>query len=146
VPHSPDQEAEHIRLLVVHRLPIVRDAVAGRLDREPGFTVVRAGSLREARGSLQGVDIAILDLRLPDGSGTDLIQELHGVNPDAKAIVHTASTDPTLADQALQRGAAAVLGQEAGLDDVIATVKRLRSPTPPPSTSTRRRWRGPRER
>lgn len=77
---------------------------------------------------LGGVDIAILDLRLPDGSGIDLIRELRALNSGVKVIVHTASTDPAVGDRALRRGADAVLDQQAGLDDVIATVKRLRSP------------------
>lgn len=125
MPHLRDDEAEQVRLLVVQKLAIVRDAVAARLGREPGFTVGRAGSLAEARGMLEGVDIAIVDLRLPDGNGADLIQELHAVNPGAKAVVHTSSTDPADAHQAIERGASAVLNKMAGLDDVIATVKRL---------------------
>jgi DNA-binding NtrC family response regulator len=128
VPHLRDHEAEQVRLLVVQKLAIVREAVAARLDCEPGFTVGRAASLAEARGMLEGVDIAIVDLRLPDGNGADLIQELHAVNPQAKAVVHTSSIDPEDAHQALERGAAAVLNKLAGLDDVIATVRRLQRP------------------
>lgn len=53
---------------------------------------------------LDGVDIAILDLGVPDGSGAGLIPELHAVNPDAKDVF-TASLDPSHIKRALQRGA-----------------------------------------
>jgi DNA-binding NarL/FixJ family response regulator len=98
-------------------------------DREPGFTVCQAGSLAEALGMLEGVDVSILDLGLPDGNGADLIQPLLALNPKAKAVIFTSSIDPAVADQALRRGAAAVLNKQTDLDDVIATVKRLHRPT-----------------
>jgi DNA-binding NarL/FixJ family response regulator len=96
-----------------------------RLGREPGFTVRQAGSLAEALEMLQGVDIAVLDLRLRDGNGADLIERIHAVNPDAKALVHTSSTDPADLRQAFDRGAAAVLDKRAGLDELVAMVKGL---------------------
>jgi DNA-binding NarL/FixJ family response regulator len=65
------------------------------LDREPDLTVVaQAGSLAEARGMLGAADVAVVDLGLPDGFGGDLIPELHGVNPRARALVLSASVDP----------------------------------------------------
>jgi DNA-binding NarL/FixJ family response regulator len=112
--------------LVVEDRVNIREAVATSFDREPGFTVAQAASLTEARGMLEGVDVAILDVFLPDGNGADLIQELHAVRPDAIAIVFTSSIDPAVVDQALRRGAAAVLNKQAGLDELVATVKRLR--------------------
>jgi two-component system, NarL family, response regulator DevR len=65
---------EVVRVLLVEDHAIVRKLFASVFDREPDFEVVaQAGSLAEARGSLEGVDVAVLDLRLPDGEGTDLI-------------------------------------------------------------------------
>ena len=55
----------------------VREAIAGMLEREPNLTVVgQAESLAEARELLHGVDVAVLDLALPDGDGIALIPEL----------------------------------------------------------------------
>lgn len=72
-----------------------------KFDHEPGFTVVEAGSVTEARRLLDGVDIAFLDLSLPDGKGADLIPELHAANPHATAVVLTSSINPGEAAQAL---------------------------------------------
>jgi DNA-binding NarL/FixJ family response regulator len=117
-------------VLVVEDQALVREAIVATFHHEPGFTVVQAGSLTEARRLLEGVDIAILDLSLPDGSGADLIPELHAANPHATAVVLTSSIDPGEAAQALQRGAAAVLNKLDHLDQLLATVKRLqRRPT-----------------
>jgi DNA-binding NarL/FixJ family response regulator len=62
------------------------------------------------------VDIAILDLSLPDGNGADLIPGLHAANPHATAVVLTSSIDPGEGAQALPRGAAAVLNKVEHLD------------------------------
>lgn len=119
-------EAEDVHVLVVEDRRNVREAVAATIDREPGVTVGQAGSLAEAREMLEGVDVAILDLALPDGNGADLINELHAVNPEAKAVVFTASVEAAENDQAVERGAAAVISKLGGLDPLLATVRSLR--------------------
>jgi DNA-binding NarL/FixJ family response regulator len=64
------EEQEEICSLLVEDHASFRQAVAALIDREPGFTIVRqAGSLAEARTMLDGVDVAIVDLDLPDGYG-----------------------------------------------------------------------------
>lgn len=124
--HEPPNDAtEDARVLVVEDQATVRDAIVATFDGEPGFNVIEAGSLAEAEGILGGVDVAILDLGLPDGNGADLIHELHTVSPDAKAVILTSSVDPAEVDRARQRGAAAVLSKLDGFDQVLATVKRL---------------------
>jgi two-component system, NarL family, response regulator DevR len=126
VPHARPPEAEDVRVLVVEDRANVREAVAATIDREPGVTVGQAGTLAEAREMLEGVDFAILDLALPDGNGADLINELHAVNPEAKAVVFTASIEEAESDQAVERGAAAVISKLEGIDRLLATVRCLR--------------------
>jgi DNA-binding NarL/FixJ family response regulator len=118
-------DCQNVGVLVVDDQAIVREAISSTLDCEPSFSVKQAGSLADARAMLGGVDIAILDLGLPDGDGADLIAELKEVNPAAKTIVLTSSIDSADIHRALQRGAAAVLNKLDGLDDVLTTVKRL---------------------
>jgi DNA-binding NarL/FixJ family response regulator len=112
-------------VLVVEDQPLIREAIVATFHHQPGFTVVQAESLTEARRLLDGVDVAILDLSLPDGNGADLIPELHAVNPHATVVVLTSSIDPDEEAGALQRGAAAVLNKLDHLDHLLATVKRL---------------------
>jgi DNA-binding NarL/FixJ family response regulator len=48
--------------------------------------VAQTGSLEEARGMLEGIDVAFVDLGLPDGYGGDLIRDLREANPRASEI------------------------------------------------------------
>jgi CheY-like chemotaxis protein len=125
---SRSSEGEHVRVLLVEDGPLVSEAIAKLFDREPGFTLRRAGSLAEARQMLAGVDIAILDLGLPDGKGADLIPELHRLNLAAKAVVLTSSIDPRDAEEAIRRGALLVLNKLADLDEITQAVRRIQQP------------------
>jgi DNA-binding NarL/FixJ family response regulator len=118
--------AEPIRILLVEDHAVVREVVASEFGREPDFEIVgQAASLAEARQMLRRVDIVLLDLGLPDGSGADLIPELQAANPDAHAIVLSASYDSTMATKAIEFGAAAVLDKLTQLDQVAQAVRRI---------------------
>jgi PAS domain S-box-containing protein len=124
-----DQEGpEEIRILLVEDHASLRQAVASLFDREPGFTVVgQAGSLAEARVMLDGVDVAIVDLDLPDGYGGDLIEEMRHANPHAMALVLSAYFDRADMAQAVEAGAAGVLHKSVGMDELVKAVRRLRA-------------------
>jgi signal transduction histidine kinase/DNA-binding NarL/FixJ family response regulator len=118
---------ERLRLLLVEDHASVREAMATALDAEPDVRDVRqAGSLAEARSALDGVDVAVIDLVLPDGSGADLIEDVRRRNPDAQTLIVTACADPLATARAVERGAAGVLRKEAHLHDVMAAIRRLR--------------------
>ena len=122
------EEQEEIRILLVEDHASLRQAVAALFDREPGFTVVgQAGSLAEARTMLDGVDVAIVDLDLPDGYGGDLIKEMRDANPHAMALVLSAYFDRANIAQAVESGAAGVLHKSAGMDEVAEAVRRLKA-------------------
>jgi DNA-binding NarL/FixJ family response regulator len=87
----------------------------------------QAASLAEARGLLERVDMAVIDLGLPDGSGVDLIKELRRVSPRAQALVLSASLDRAEAARAIQAGAAAALSKAAHLDELVDALRRLRA-------------------
>lgn len=63
--------------------------------------------MAEARVLMTDVYVAVIDLELPDGSGLDLIAELRETNPQAQAVVLTASPDRAQTAKAVERGAAA---------------------------------------
>ena len=122
------QDLEEIRILLVEDHASLRQAVAALFDGEPGFTVVgQAGSLAEARTMLDGIDVAIVDLNLPDGYGGDLIREMRDANPHAIALVLSAYFDRVEIARAVESGAAGVLHKSAGIDEVVEAVRRLRA-------------------
>ena len=109
----------------------VREAIAAMFMREADFDVVgQAASLAEARTLLEDVDIAIVDLGLPDGFGGDLIEELRRTNPGAQALVLTAGIDRSEIARAVQSGAAGALNKAASMDEVVEAVRRLRAGQP----------------
>jgi PAS domain S-box-containing protein len=120
------ERAVDTRVLLVEDHVAVREAMATALSQEPGVVVAgQAGSLAEARRMLRDVDVAVLDLGLPDGFGADLIADLRSANPHSQALVLSASLDHGAIARAVHRGAAGVLDKTATLQEVVAAVKRL---------------------
>jgi DNA-binding NarL/FixJ family response regulator len=114
------------RVLLVDDHTSFREMLAFVLDREPEFEVVaQAGSLAEARGMLEGVDLAVVDLNLPDGDGTELIDALNTANPHAMVLVVTASPDREVHARVVQAGAAGVLHKSVRVKDIIEAAQRL---------------------
>jgi DNA-binding NarL/FixJ family response regulator len=123
--------SKRFRVLIVEDQPTIREAIASEFELEPDFELVgKAGSLAEARKLLDGADVAILDLGLPDGSGADLIPELAAANPKAKVLVLTSTYDPGEIRGAIERGATAALDKLAHLGQVPQTVRRLLADEP----------------
>ena len=84
-------------VLLVEDHLVIRKAYAVVLAFGSSRNVIHeVGSLAEARALLgtTSVDVAILDLNLPDGNGFDLIPEIRAAYPHAGVAVLTASTDP----------------------------------------------------
>ncbi|MGZ6639114.1 MAG: PAS domain S-box protein [Solirubrobacteraceae bacterium] len=116
------------RVLLVEDHATVSQAIAAAFEREQDVKVIgQAGSLNEARQMLEHVDVAIIDLALPDGYGADLIPELRERSPQAQALVLTASLDRAEIARAVQSGAAGVINKTVPLPEVLADVRRLRA-------------------
>jgi DNA-binding NarL/FixJ family response regulator len=99
------------RILLVEDHALFLGALAQFLSHEPGFEVVaQAGSLAQARGVASSeIDVAVIDIYLPDGDGLDLVRQLREEAPHVRTLVLTGSVDPN----------AEVLAKEAGVDEVI---------------------------
>jgi DNA-binding NarL/FixJ family response regulator len=120
-----------VRVLLVDAHAAVKEALSSSFEHEGGFEIAgRAGSLSEARRALKEwgpMDVAVIDLGLPDGYGGDLIKELREANPQAQALVLSATLDRGDIARAVEAGAAGVLNKTAHLDEVVGAVKRLRA-------------------
>ncbi len=114
------------RVLLVDDHAATREAMAVAFADDGRFAVAaQAGSVAEARPSLEHVDVAIVDLVLPDGDGGDLIAELLAVNTNARALVLSADLDRCAAARAVEQGAAGVLSKSAHLHEVVGAVRRV---------------------
>src|SRR5215218_983033 len=119
------------RILLVEDHASFRQALAFMFEREQEFVVAgQAGSLAEAREFLRkepdGVDVAVVDLALPDGDGFGLIEEL-SARPDVMTLVLSASLEPARFAQAVEAGASGVLHKSAAIGEVVEAVRRLKS-------------------
>jgi DNA-binding NarL/FixJ family response regulator len=117
-----------IRVLLLDDHTSFRELLALRLAREPDLAVVvEASSLAEGRQAVSQVeaDVALIDLDLPDGSGVELIRDLRTVNPQAQAVLLTASGDRHLHAEAIAAGASGVLSKTVGSAEIIGAIRRL---------------------
>jgi len=102
-------------------------AYLASLEREPDLEVVaQAGSLAEARGALgESLDVAVVDLGLPDGGGGELIGELLRASWGAKVLVLSATVGPENLDDLRAAGADAVLAKVESPPIIAEEVRRL---------------------
>jgi DNA-binding NarL/FixJ family response regulator len=120
------------RVMLVEDHAAFRQSLASLLGREPDLEVVaQAGSLAQARQMLDTpLDVAVLDLRLPDGDGRDLIGELRqsnaGIsNAGISILVLTVMLGPGHLDEVVKAGADAVLHKVASPTTIVEEVRRL---------------------
>jgi two-component system response regulator PilR (NtrC family) len=83
------------RLLIVEDEPVLRKHL-GRLFEREGYEVVSAGSLAEAMDCLVGdrFDALLLDVKLPDGDGLDVLAALEPSRRPRRTMVMTAFSTP----------------------------------------------------
>jgi DNA-binding NarL/FixJ family response regulator len=104
--------ATRVRVMLVEDQADFRYLMATLLGRYPDLELVaEADSLAKARmhATTTSFDVVVLDLGLPDGSGTDLIAELRSANPDTAVLVLSASLNP----------GSLVKASEAGADEIL---------------------------
>ena len=99
-------EGKNIHILHVDDDPDIRLLMAGSLS-EFGYTVVTAGTVAEAVQLAKEIpfSLCILDVRLPDGTGIELCQQLRKLQPGVPIVYYSA-----YADDAAQKEALSVCG------------------------------------
>ncbi|MCL2788036.1 MAG: response regulator transcription factor [Micrococcales bacterium] len=114
--------------MIVDDHEVVRRGIAEVIERADGMRVVaEAGSVAEAlrRSVLVNPDVILVDLRLPDGTGIDLMEQVREIAPQARSVVLTSFDDDDALAAALRAGAAAFLLKSvrgAEIADVIRAV------------------------
>jgi DNA-binding NarL/FixJ family response regulator len=107
-----------------------RQTLAAVLERDEDFEpVVQAGSLAEARDAASvgwsEIDIAIVDLMLPDGMGTDLIREMREAKPGLLVLALTIVQDPEGLRLARAVGADEVVSKAAPFEEILDAIRRV---------------------
>ncbi len=122
--------AAPIRIMLVDDHPIVRIGLAALIKTLPGMeTVAQAGSGREAIAlhRQHHPDVTLMDLRLPDISGVEVIRTLCETSPEARFIVLTTYEGDEDIHQALQAGARGYIIKGLPHDLLTDAIKRVHS-------------------
>lgn len=97
-----------MKVFLVDDHEVVRRGVADLLEEEPDLTVIgQAGSVAEALARIPALrpDLAVLDVRLPDGSGVELCRDLRSKMPELNCLMLTSFPDEQAMIEAILAGA-----------------------------------------
>jgi two-component system, OmpR family, KDP operon response regulator KdpE len=133
--NDPRQDA---RILYVEDEELNRALLRAVLERAPDLrlrsaALIEARTLAQARAILteREIDVVLLDVRLPDGSGLDLLREIKSRNPNLGVVVMSASVLPEEREEAMKAGSDAFVAKPYVPADLLATLHRiLQAPQP----------------
>ena len=130
-----------ISVFLVDDHELVRRGIAGLLEAEPDIEVVgEASTAAQARARILATrpDVALLDVRLPDGSGIDVCRDIRSASSDIQCLILTAYDDDEAIYAAVIAGAAGYVLKDirgAGLVDSVRKVAAGRSLLDPALTA-----------
>jgi two-component system, NarL family, response regulator DevR len=116
------------RVFLVDDHEIVRRGIADIIDAERDLEVVgEAGDVKQALGRIAATlpDIAVLDVRLPDGSGIDLCRAVRSAHPEIACIMLTAYDDDEASYSAVLAGASGYVLKDVRGQKLIEGIRRV---------------------
>jgi two-component system, NarL family, response regulator DevR len=117
-----------IRVFLLDDHEVVRRGVADLLQNAGDIEVVgESSSAAEAIRRIPAVrpDVAILDARLPDGSGIDVCREIRSIDPSIKGLILTSYEDDEALFSAIMAGAAGYVLKQIRGTDLVDAVRRV---------------------
>jgi DNA-binding NarL/FixJ family response regulator len=115
-----------ISLLVADDHPVVRDGLRGVFEGDPDFTVAGEagdGALAVDRAIALGVDVVLMDLRMPRMGGVEAIRLLRGRAPAIRVLVLTTFDSDADVLPAIEAGATGYLLKDAPRDELVRAVR-----------------------
>ncbi|MBO0744634.1 MAG: response regulator transcription factor [Candidatus Dormibacteraeota bacterium] len=116
-----------IRMVIADDHQLVREGTRRILEREPDIEVVGEAATAAEALELTRVlhpDVALLDMRLPDRSGIDVVRQLREEGNPARAVLLSAFDDEEYVVEALSAGAAGYLIKTMPSDELAGWVRR----------------------
>jgi len=117
-----------VRVFLLDDHEVVRRGVRDLLEAEDDFVVVgEAGTAEEARQRIPATnpDVAVLDVRLPDGSGVEVCRDVRSARPDLACIMLTSYSDDEALFEAIMAGAAGYVLKQVSGSNLIDAVRRV---------------------
>ncbi|MEO6122139.1 MAG: response regulator transcription factor [Ilumatobacteraceae bacterium] len=117
-----------VRIFLVDDHEVVRRGVRDLLETEDDFEVVgEAGTVEEAlvRIALDVPDVAVLDVRLPDGNGVELCRDLRSEYPRLACLMLTSFDDDEALFESIMAGAAGYVLKQVKGSDIVSAVREV---------------------
>jgi len=116
------------KILIVDDHPLVRQGLIGLLSTQDDFAVCgEASGIAEAQqlANSERPDVAIVDISLADGSGIELIKDLHATFPDMKLLVLTMHDELVFAERALRAGAVGYVNKQEVSRNIVRAIREV---------------------
>ena len=115
-----------LRVFLLDDHEIVRRGVRDLLESSGEIEVVgEAGTAEEALGRIPATqpDVAVLDVRLPDGNGVEVCREIRSRHPEIQCLMLTSFSDDEALFDAIMAGAAGYVLKQIRSNDLVEAVK-----------------------
>jgi two-component system, NarL family, response regulator DevR len=125
---TQDTGADVIRVFLLDDHEIVRRGLADLLETESDLTVVgEAGTAAEALNRIPAArpDVAVLDARLPDGSGIDVCRDIRSSMPQVRCLILTSYDDNDAVFAAVMAGASGYLLKEIRGSSLVDAIRQV---------------------
>ena len=117
-----------MRVFLLDDHEVVRRGLRELLEADDGLEVVgEAGTAQEAIARIPPTrpDVAVLDVRLPDGDGIEVCREVRSSHPDIQCLILTSFTDDQALLQAILAGASGYVAKQLKGDDIVDAIRRI---------------------
>jgi DNA-binding NarL/FixJ family response regulator len=130
---SPDTRSgptasDRINVFLLDDHEVVRRGLRELLEAEDDLEVVgEAGSAKEAMARIPPTrpDVAVLDVRLPDGNGVEVCREIRSNHPEIQCLILTSFADDEALFQSIMAGAAGYVLKQIKGTDLVDAVRRV---------------------
>ncbi|MBW8826473.1 MAG: response regulator transcription factor [Acidobacteria bacterium] len=117
-----------VRVFLLDDHEVVRRGLRDLLEAEDDLTVVgEAGTAEEALARVPATqpDVAVLDVRLPDGDGVEVCREIRSRHPEVQCVMLTSFADDEALFSAIMAGAAGYVLKQVKGSDLVEGIRRV---------------------
>jgi two-component system, NarL family, response regulator DevR len=123
-------QAEPVRVFLLDDHEVVRRGISDLLESEPDLQVVgEAGTAREALARIPALrpNVAVLDVRLPDGDGVTVCRDIRSQMPEVACLMLTSFADDEALFDAIMAGAAGYILKQVRGNDLVNAIRTVAS-------------------
>ncbi|MFO7974584.1 MAG: response regulator transcription factor [Candidatus Hydrogenedentota bacterium] len=124
----PESTHQKYKVLLVDDHPILRHGLADLIESETDLEVCgECSGVSEALGLLRekALDLIIVDLKLKEGSGLDLIEQVAGLDAPPKILVCSVHDEMLFAERCLRAGASGYIQKEEATEKLIEAIHQV---------------------